>query len=127
MRRRAARRASNLPAVQGSSQSAVPAAVNDSVASLGTARTVGGGAAYQAVAQTTALTVQDATDYLRNITVIGATTVGVASAEMIAQQQPDPWTQIIETAQNAVDTAAASFLTIGTDAATVLANYRSSL
>ena len=97
-------------------------AVNHAV-SPGIAKNEGSAVAYQAVAQATSMAVQDATDYLRNISVIAATTVAVASAKMIEQETTTPWSDIITTAQDTVNTAAATFATIGGDAAVVLAGF----
>lgn len=46
-------------------------------------RESGAGQAYQFVAQSTAMAVQDAVDYLRNVSMITSTAIGVASARMI--------------------------------------------
>lgn len=86
----------------------------------------GAGKAYQSVAQSTALAIQDATDNLRNINTIVATVLGVAMAQalenptMATQYQP-----VITMAESLSTQAAANFLTIGQNAATVLEGYPS--
>ncbi|NCI49454.1 hypothetical protein GWC95_05935 [Sediminibacterium roseum] len=88
--------------------------------------TEGAGKAYQSVAQSTAITIQDATDNLRNINTIGATVLGVAMAKALENpataSQYDP---IIKMAEGMVSHAASNFLTIGQYAAQVLEGYPS--
>ena len=45
-------------------------------------RIVAAGRAYQSVAQSTAIAIQDATDYLRNVSTIAVTATGVALAQI---------------------------------------------
>lgn len=88
--------------------------------------TEGAGKAYQSVAQSTAIAIQDATDNLRNINTIGATVLGVAMAKALespataAQYQP-----ILTMAETMVSGAATNFLTIGQYATQVLQGYPS--
>ncbi len=79
-------------------------------------KTSGAGKAYQSVAQSMAIAIQDAADHLRNLEAISATAVGVATALMIAQEKPKPWTKIITEAQNIVKDGAKNFGIIGADA-----------
>lgn len=51
--------------------------------------TSGNGKAYQSVAQSAAIAVQDATDALRNISTIATTAAGVAIAQALAEN-PNP-------------------------------------
>ena len=82
--------------------------------------------AYQSVAQSTALAIQDAVDNLRNINTISTTAAGVAMSQMLAK--PDPvhvkfYQDIINNAQTMAEKAAENFKTIGTNAAAVLSGF----
>jgi hypothetical protein len=81
--------------------------------------------AYQSVAQSTALAIQDAVDNLRNINIISTTAIGVAMSQMLAQEKTTPWDDIIKSAQEMSSTAAKTFLTIGQNAATILSSFPS--
>jgi enolase len=84
----------------------------------------GAGKAYQSVAQSTALAIQDATDNLRNINTICATAIGVAMAQALADPaQASLYQPIITMAEDLAKQAAANFLTIGENASTVLEDY----
>lgn len=87
-------------------------------------RQEGAGKAYQAVAQSTALAVQDATDNLRNINTISATALGVAMAQFLATKDPQ-YVTAIEEAQKMATAAASNFKTIGVNAADVLKAFPS--
>lgn len=74
----------------------------------------GQGKAYQSVAQSTAIAVQDATDALRNVTTVASTAAGVALAQILAtgnatQYQP----------------AIADFAAVGEAAGKVLSSFPS--
>lgn len=87
----------------------------------------GAGKAYQSVAQSTAITIQDATDNLRNINTITATALGVAMAQALANPSTaSQYTPIIQMAEGMADWAAGNYLKIGQNAATVLEGYPSS-
>lgn len=89
-------------------------------------REEGAGKAYQSVAQSTALAIQDAADNLRNINTITATALGVAMAQ--ALQDPamvSQYSQVAVMANTIAASAAANFVVIGQGAATVLNNYPS--
>lgn len=80
--------------------------------------------AYQSVAQSSALAVQDAVDNLRNINTISSTAIGVAMAQMLAvPANAEEYTGIVTTAQTIATAAAANFLVIGQNAATVLSSF----
>lgn len=80
--------------------------------------------AYQSVAQSTALAVQDAVDNLRNINTISATVQGVAMAQMLANPaMVSVYEPIVTNAQQMSTFAAQNFLTIGQNAATVLTGF----
>lgn len=84
-------------------------------------KVVGGGRAYQAVAQSTAIAIQDATDYLRNISTITTTSIGVGMAQ-IAAGLPQGQT-VIQQAQKLVSAAVSDFTAISTAAIQVATNY----
>lgn len=84
--------------------------------------TSGAGKAYQSVAQSTAIAVQDAADALRNISTIATTAAGVAMAQYLAtgeQRYANALTKAQEMMQNATD----DFTNIGMAASNVLKNF----
>jgi hypothetical protein len=82
--------------------------------------------AYQSVAQSSALAVQDAVDNLRNINTISTTALGVAMAQMLADPPlASQYDHVVTSAQNISTAAAANFLTIGQNAATVMNAFAS--
>lgn len=83
----------------------------------------GAGVAHQAVAQSAALAVQDATDYLRSVSMISSTTIAVAAAKMVETEGSSPWCEIIAEAQRAVDRAVESFGAVGHTAGEVLRRF----
>ncbi|KAA0679030.1 hypothetical protein [Roseomonas genomospecies 6] len=85
----------------------------------------GAGKAYQAVAQSTAMAVQDATDTLRNVSTIATTAIGVAMAQLLATGDPKYVTALTQ-AQGMMTSAASDFSSIGTAASTVLKSFPSS-
>lgn len=93
---------------------------------LGAATTEANGIAYQKVAQAAAFSVQDSTDYLRNIMTIAATAQGVCLKLMITEKENIPtYTDIMVQAQKAVIAAQANFAAVGADAGTVVSNFPS--
>jgi len=58
--------------------------------------TSGNGKAYQSVAQSAAIAIQDATDALRNISTIATTASGVAIAQALAEKPNAPAMQEIQ-------------------------------
>jgi len=88
-------------------------------------RLAGAGRAYQSVAQSTAIAIQDATDYLRNVSTISATAIGVALAQ-IAATKGSEGTQLLAAAQGLVPVAVTDFSNIGAAAITVATNYPNS-
>jgi hypothetical protein len=88
-------------------------------------KTSGAGKAYQMVAQSTALAIQDATDNLRNLSTVSTTAIGAAIAQYLATGEKK-YSDAIATAQNLVGTAAGQFKTIGEDAADVLNGFPAS-
>lgn len=89
-------------------------------------RTSGAGKAFQSVAQSTAISVQDAADMLRNMSTISSTAIGVAMSQMIANpDKVSEYSKIISQANTIVTNAASNFKTIGDYAAQVLSNFPS--
>lgn len=84
----------------------------------------GAGKAYQSVAQSTALAVQDATDNLRNINTISATAMGVAMAQFLETKDVSYITAMEMATKMSVE-AANTFQIIGVNAAAVLKAYPS--
>jgi hypothetical protein len=98
------------------------AALNQATLSPETVKAAGAGKAYQSVAQSGAIVVQDAADNLRNVMTISTTAIGVAMAKYIATQDPF-YLKVITHAQNLVDTSASQFKTLGQDAAKVVSKF----
>ncbi|MBI9076658.1 MAG: hypothetical protein JEZ02_14725 [Desulfatibacillum sp.] len=84
----------------------------------------GQGKAYQSVAQSVAIAVQDVTDYLRNVSTVSATAQGVAMAKILenittaAEYEP-----AIDAANTMVQEAAGLLKTIGDSGADVLSGF----
>lgn len=84
----------------------------------------GAGKAYQSVAQSTALAIQDATDALRNINTISVTAIGVAIAQMLESPATAVQYQAVITQIFTVNAKAAeNYTAIGKDAITILKDY----
>lgn len=88
-------------------------------------RTSGAGKAYQSVAQSTAIAVQDAADYLRNVSTMSTTAMGVAMAQLLATGDPQ-YAQAIDTANKMMTDATANFSAIGKAAGEILNKFPSS-
>lgn len=84
--------------------------------------TSGAGKAYQSVAQSTSIAVQDATDALRNISTIATTAVGVAMAQYLATGD-QKYANAISKAQELMQGATDDYAKIGTAAASVLKGF----
>lgn len=85
----------------------------------------GAGKAYQSVAQSMAIAIQDATDSLRNVNTIANTALGVALAQGIAMNDPAIYTVMITQIAILEQNAAANFATIGSNATTILKGFPS--
>ena len=96
--------------------------VSDTVITPQIIMTEGAGKAYQSVAQSTAIAIQDATDNLRNISTISSTALGVAMAQFLETKDPS-YIQAMELANKMSLEAASNFQTIGINAAAVLKAY----
>jgi hypothetical protein len=84
--------------------------------------TSGAGKAYQSVAQSSAIAVQDATDALRNITTIATSAAGIAMAQFLATKDAE-YMQILAAAQQMLTSATEDYQKIGTTAATILRDF----
>lgn len=85
----------------------------------------GAGKAYQAVAQSMAIAVQDATDSLRNSTTMATTAMGVALAQFLATKDTT-YLQAIDEAGKVVTSAATTLATVGKNATEILKSFPSS-
>lgn len=93
--------------------------------SQGVVLTSGAGKAYQSVAQSTALAVQDATDALRNVSTMATTAAGVALAQILATGDAPRYQPTLDSAQALMTAAIADFSSIGTAAGTILKSFPS--
>ncbi len=84
----------------------------------------GYGKAYQAVAQSTAIAIQDAADALRNVSTVAATAAGVAIAQYLATGDP-AYEGVLTAAQGMMEAATKDFGAIGDAAVTILQKYKS--
>jgi hypothetical protein len=86
-------------------------------------KTSGAGKAYQSVAQSAAIAVQDATDALRNISTISTTAAGVVIAQMIAGN--DANAQVLTQVQSMMTSATEDYERIGAAAIKILGSFPS--
>lgn len=93
---------------------------------IGSAAAEANGVAYQKVAQAAAFSVQDSTDYLRNIMTIAATAQGVCLQQMLEKEVTSPYSEIMTQAQAAVTAAQTNFASVGTSSAAVVAAFPTS-
>ncbi|MEG2805431.1 hypothetical protein [Stenotrophomonas sp.] len=84
--------------------------------------TSGAGKAYQSVAQSAAIAVQDAADALRNVSTIATTAAGVAMAQYLATGD-EKYAKVLNQAQSMMQGATDDFSRVGTAAATVLKGF----
>jgi hypothetical protein len=84
--------------------------------------TSGAGKAYQSVAQSTAIAVQDSADAMRNLSTIATTAIGVAMAQLLATKDP-AYVTVITAAQQVITQANVEFGNVGTTAAAVIKGY----
>lgn len=83
----------------------------------------GAGKAFQFVAQSAAMAVQDATDNLRNMSILSSTAIGVAMTQLMSSGDVKTWIPVIAAAQEVVKQSAADFKTIGLIAAQVVSEF----
>lgn len=89
-----------------------------------TVKTSGAGKAYQSVAQTTAIAVQDASDNLRNLSTMSTTALGVAMSQLLSTGETSSLVAIT-IAQGIVKSATEDFKKIGTAAGEILRSFPS--
>jgi hypothetical protein len=85
--------------------------------------TSGAGKAYQSVAQSTAIAIQDATDALRNISTIATTATGVVVAQLLIGD--DKNAALLAQLQSIMTNATSDYAAIGAAAAKVLQEFPS--
>lgn len=85
----------------------------------------GAGKAYQSVAQSSAIAVQDATDALRNISTIATTAAGVAIAQLLATGKPQ-YAEALKSVQDMMTNATTDYTSIGKAATDIVKNFPSS-
>lgn len=98
-------------------------AVRNASLTQGVITSGGAGKAYHSVAQSTAIAVQDAANYLRNLSTLSSTAVGVAMSQLLATGDTEKYAPVIQAAQSLVASGAATFKTIGFNAADVLNHF----
>lgn len=84
--------------------------------------TSGAGKAYQSVAQSSAIAIQDAADALRNVSTIATTAAGVAMAQLLATGDPK-YVTVLQQAQSMMSSATTDFGQIGSTAAALLKEF----
>jgi hypothetical protein len=85
--------------------------------------TSGAGKAYQSVAQSTAIAIQDATDALRNISTIATTATGVVVAQMLIGD--DKNAAMLTQIQSIMENATKDYASIGSAAGNILKAFPS--
>ena len=85
----------------------------------------GAGKAYQSVAQSMAIAVQDTTEYLRNITTLSSTAIAVCTQLMIQERKVDPYGDIIAKSQETLNDTVQIFERVGASSAKILKEFPS--
>lgn len=84
------------------------------------------GMAYQAIAQSTAIAIQDAVENLRNINTVALTMIGAASAQSIADPSSvDQMQKVMDMAQKITEDAIANLSRVGAATNEVLQHFPS--
>ena len=83
--------------------------------------TSGAGKAYQSVAQSAAIAVQDATDALRNVSTIATTAAGVVIAQMLAGNEANA--AVLQQVQSLMTSATDDYSRIGAAAINILDSF----
>lgn len=96
---------------------------NQAVLNPAVVQASGAGKAYQSVAQSSAIAIQDATDALRNISTVATTAAGVIVAQMIAGD--DKNAKLLPDIQQLMQGAIQDYAAIGQQATTILSNFPS--
>lgn len=84
--------------------------------------TSGAGKAYQSVAQSSAIAVQDSADAMRNLSTIATTAIGIAMAQLLATKDAQ-YVTVIVAAQQVMTQANVEFGQVGATAAAVVKGY----
>lgn len=102
--------------------------INSQVIDPKVVRTEGAGKAFQSVANSMAITVQDATDYLRTNLMVSAAVSAVCLEKMAESPEVNVprYTPVLEKAQENLTTAIENFTKVGMAAGNVLKNFPSS-
>ncbi len=108
-------------------QALIDAVVNsrDAVMAQQTVITSGSGKAYQSIAQTAAIAVQDAADTLRNIQTIATTATGVAMAEWLASSGVTPdMDKFFQYTATMIQNATTDFTNIGSASSKIVNDFK---
>jgi len=97
---------------------------NEIVSSIDMITAQGAGKAFQGVAHSSTLSIQDGADYLRNISTIATAGIGVAAEKLVTTLDPQ-YADIINKLQESVKEAAEITKTIGMNAGAVVTNFPS--
>ena len=90
-------------------------------------KTMGAGKAYQSVATSMAITVQDATDYMRTVSVVCQSAIAVFTAKFVESDGTDPmYAKNIQQMATTMETSIQVFTKMGKAAGEVLKNFPSS-
>lgn len=85
----------------------------------------GAGKAYQAVAQSSAIAIQDATDTMRNVQTMASTAKGVALAQLLATQDIPTFTAIVAAIEAMETGGITNFTAVGTAATNLASTFPS--
>lgn len=91
-------------------------------------KTSGAGKAYQSVAQSAAIAIQDATDNLRNVSTLATTAAGVAIAQMLVAKDAksqELYANVLDQSKKLVSNSTQDLATIGTAMATLMKEFPS--
>lgn len=86
-------------------------------------RLQGAGKAYQSVAQSMAIAIQDATDYQRGVMSIAQAAIAVSTELMLKQKDPETYTEILSKVLSTVNSVEKTFKQVGLDAGTILRQF----
>lgn len=104
------------------------AQINAQVLDPKVVKTMGAGKAYQSVATSMAITVQDATDYLRTVSVVCQSAIAVFTEQFVASEgeMPSKYPEKIEQVTKTMEKSVEVFTQMGKAAGEVLKNFPSS-
>ena len=87
------------------------------------AQQAGTSRAFQSIAQSVAISVQDAVDNLRNVETISTTATGVAMAQLLTTKDP-AYGMIIDQAQSLMANAIKNYSAVGKAAADIISEFK---